>query len=418
MTGVKISNLPAATTPLSGGELVPVVQSGVTKRATVTQIGTVTATGSTTPRTLPDRFADVVNVKDFGAVGDGVTSDDAAVANAFSTALSQGNPLYFPEGTYLFTSTSTTHWDLTGYEQKGIRIYGASSGRAILNFPNVTNTIGLHIHAPTDWYDFTLADIQIRGATAAPLVAIGKNDFSDPLNVALFLNVIVLNPLNNASAEGMRLNYVVNSNFIGCRANCFANGLGTNVGTALNARQVEFCTFTNGSYGNAAYGVRFVDGFSFGNVFVGTDHENVTYCVSTEVSSAGNNSFVGGQFSLWTGAAFRTTASLSTNAVTVINANYSNGSSPAPIIDATNYAKIRLIDGAGVSTPAVPISGSSALNITGKKVMVVFWGGSISQVTVAGFGIGISSGSVIVEHGQTVGLTYTGAPFWLWQAVE
>ena len=36
---------------------------------------TVIAAGSDTPRNLAERFGDIVNVKDFGAVGDGVTDD-------------------------------------------------------------------------------------------------------------------------------------------------------------------------------------------------------------------------------------------------------------------------------------------------------------------------------------------------------
>ena len=40
---------------------------------------TVVAAGADTPRNLAERFGDVVNVKDFGAVGDGETDDTEAI---------------------------------------------------------------------------------------------------------------------------------------------------------------------------------------------------------------------------------------------------------------------------------------------------------------------------------------------------
>ncbi|MHC5536675.1 glycosyl hydrolase family 28-related protein, partial [Singulisphaera rosea] len=66
----------------------------------------VKASGSTTPRTLANRFADVVNVKDFGAAGDGSTNDTAAIQAAINSAAalvvgaSSGATVFFPPGTY------------------------------------------------------------------------------------------------------------------------------------------------------------------------------------------------------------------------------------------------------------------------------------------------------------------------------
>ena len=62
----------------------------------------VLASNSVTPRTLADRFADVVNVKDFGAKGDGVADDTEAINSAIVSAI--GKPLRFPAGVYLVSS--------------------------------------------------------------------------------------------------------------------------------------------------------------------------------------------------------------------------------------------------------------------------------------------------------------------------
>ena len=69
----------------------------------------VVATGSTEPRSLSDRFAGTVNVKDFGAVGDGVTDDTSAIQAAIDAWLAirvtKSACLVFPAGNYKITNT-------------------------------------------------------------------------------------------------------------------------------------------------------------------------------------------------------------------------------------------------------------------------------------------------------------------------
>ncbi|MGQ9370418.1 glycosyl hydrolase family 28-related protein [Azospirillum sp. ST 5-10] len=64
----------------------------------------VTATGSAAARSLADRFAERVNVKDFGATGDGTTDDTAAIR----AAIAVGGHVYFPAGRYLVGATTGT----------------------------------------------------------------------------------------------------------------------------------------------------------------------------------------------------------------------------------------------------------------------------------------------------------------------
>jgi hypothetical protein len=95
------------------------------------------ATGAPTPRTMPDRLAEVINVKDFGAIGNGVSDEKAALQAAFDAAFgSSSSPhgtnsylnraVHIPNGNYRVGSPL----NLTNV--MGGRIYGDGQGSTML----------------------------------------------------------------------------------------------------------------------------------------------------------------------------------------------------------------------------------------------------------------------------------------------
>lgn len=72
----------------------------------------VIATGSTEPRDIRDRFSDVINVKDFGAKGDGIMDDTESIQAAIDSAPNNATVL-LPAGRYKISRTiniqSTIH---------------------------------------------------------------------------------------------------------------------------------------------------------------------------------------------------------------------------------------------------------------------------------------------------------------------
>jgi hypothetical protein len=106
----------------AGGGAVPTWQD-----APSIAVGAVAATGSTTPRFLADRFADAVNVKDFGAVGDGAADDGPAIRAAIAYAVANGKAVYFPKANYRFATTTTGATELTATSGVGVSVVNNST---------------------------------------------------------------------------------------------------------------------------------------------------------------------------------------------------------------------------------------------------------------------------------------------------
>jgi len=117
MANVKISNLPAATSPVESTVVLPVVQGSITKKAAINQLGFLQAGSNATTRTIQAKLRDTVSVLDFGAVADGsfvaggaasgtdnLAAFNAALAAAVSTGISR---VYAPGGRYYLSGKLT-----------------------------------------------------------------------------------------------------------------------------------------------------------------------------------------------------------------------------------------------------------------------------------------------------------------------
>ena len=146
MSSLRVTSLKGgisgASPTLPDGAVVTGILTAPSSGITFTQTGT----GATT-RTIDNLLKDVVSVKDFGAVGDGVTDDTAAIQAAIDAAELQvlkrhygGVSVVFPKGAYLITSTITIEESSipSGGGRNGITLVGdgATSSSIIANNPN------------------------------------------------------------------------------------------------------------------------------------------------------------------------------------------------------------------------------------------------------------------------------------------
>jgi hypothetical protein len=182
--------------------VIPIGTTSSANDATVTQAGTsttktlanwtndlqaqaqsVTATGSTAARTLPDRFADVVNVLDYGADDTGAVDAATNIGNAITAATSSGKSVYIPAGDYKLSSTLTV--------PSNCRLYGDGYTTRLFRDTSVTpfDMLNLEGVAHVTLTDFLLDGVsKLDNATASNRycgIRVWANAGSDPNNIEI-----------------------------------------------------------------------------------------------------------------------------------------------------------------------------------------------------------------------------------------
>ena len=111
-----------------------------------------TGTGATA-RTVDDKLKETVSVKDFGAIGDNVTDDTAAINAAIAFCNTNSQTLFIPRGNYKITSNITV--PIAPNTQRSFGIIGEGKhSQSVLNFTGAAITTGLSLISAPGIYQY------------------------------------------------------------------------------------------------------------------------------------------------------------------------------------------------------------------------------------------------------------------------
>lgn len=473
-----------------------------------------------TNRTVKDVLGDVVSVKNYGALGDGVTNDAAAFQAACTALGVAGGTLYIPRGRYRINSTINV--------PRKVRIMGAGMDSTILQpmFAGTVFKVDLTAFTPfpgspdasVGWNDFQIdcvdqtdvigiecihcrftncANLKFKGCATNIRIDRGRNHsittiFSEGTSTLKAGNLVLTSGADNdycfeaavrglfyfnnyttgtqsplvymrncalASVTDVTINdagqgntpqaigIMLEDDCQGCKISkvvmaAVGNGLwlrprpvspfaaptyctfvdvdmDQSESAGIIVTSAAWCTFTNckitSSNVHPEITAVVLNGFTRNNQFIGCNFAMYDGVGGAAVNSfeADHNQFIGCQitnctngFVLANPSTYTSIHSCSFNTVTTpVQGEDQVGIS---IKNNTGYMRTNVV------TPAMPGSGVVLTNNTGYAVTAYITGGTVTIISVSGVFTNITSGPVRLEPGNTIAITYSVAPTWVW----
>ncbi len=235
-----------------------------------------------------------IDVRCYGATGNGSTDDTGAVNRALAAALSADEPLLFPHGKFKLTRPLVI--DYTTRSDTGFRLISMG---AVLDGKTISSQPVLEIHcsggteiSPKGCFYFDeQGTLFVYANSDGFAVVIGQVNFSDAQNSIKIDHLIVNNASASRGAGGLQLNYVLNSHIF-----AIADSAGGRAGIALEQTQISNISGAGSASAAGGIGLLIENGYSFANTIDAMDLEVAPICLAVDSPNAAHNTFISPYF--------------------------------------------------------------------------------------------------------------------------
>lgn len=246
--------------------------------AGTSKVGFLQAGTGAQARSAQDKLRDIISVKDFGAVGDGVTDDTAAIQAAINacagTTVGTAKTVYFPAGDYYISAPI----EIPNYTS----IIGDGPSKSRINLQGKPYTSHIFTNAdPVTWGWLSIQDFGFRGGSYGLLNASASQESWTLSNVSFEIQTIA----GIRSEVSFQVNNIRNVSFYYC-----AHGLIVHSGF-MNMNNFDSCDFA----GIANQAILAVGGSTEVNNFTGCRFEagGVLGRSTVYLANARNTNFYG-----------------------------------------------------------------------------------------------------------------------------